>query len=283
VRLYEAHAHFQDPKLAAHWPALAESLQQFGIVEAVCNGTSPGDWQAVAELGRKHPWIRPSFGLHPWHVGNVRKGWLEDLRRLLLADSRAVVGEIGLDLWMLNNARADDPRLAGLARATLDVQEDAFVAQLGLAAELRRPPTVHGLNAWDRLEQILNHARLPRTGFLLHAFSGPSEKVPAFIDAGAYFSFNGYFLSSRYTRVREMFIRLPLDRLLVETDAPSMSLPEINRRYTLPSAADGSAPNHPGNLGATYTALADIRGMSVAALADAVEENFNRLFGQHAS
>jgi hypothetical protein len=64
-------------------------------------------------------------------------------------------------------------------------RRDAFVAQLGLAAELRRPPTVHGLNAWDRLEQILNHARLPRTGFLLHAFSGPSEKVPAFIDAGA--------------------------------------------------------------------------------------------------
>lgn len=279
MRFFEAHVHYQDRKLVTHWPAIAAELTGIGLVEAVCNGTSPEDWQAAADLSQKHAWIRPAFGLHPWQVGNVGKGWLNELRQLLLSDPRALVGEIGLDLWMLRAARADDPRLTGLNRAPLEIQEAAFVAQFELAVELKRPPTIHGLDAWDRLVQLLKNARLPAHGFLLHGFSGPSEYVAQFIDAGAFFSFNGNFLSPRHARIRDIFARLPLERILVETDAPAMPLPESHRKYRLPPAPDGSTPNHPANLEVTYSALAEIRGTSTTALADAIESNFYRLFG----
>ncbi|MBP7141569.1 MAG: TatD family hydrolase [Opitutaceae bacterium] len=278
MRLFEAHVHYQDHRLVPHWPVLAAELPRAGIAEAVCNGTSAGDWNSVADLSSRHPWIRPAFGLHPWHVGNAQTGWLDELRRLLLADQRAVVGEIGLDLWMLNAARSDDPRLAGLSRASLEVQESAFAAQLELAAELQRPPTIHCLNAWERLEQVLKRARLPSSGFLLHGFAGPYTKVANLMDAGAYFSFNGYFLSPRHTDVREVFRRLPVDRILVETDAPSMPLPDSHRIHNLPASAGNQAPAHPANLVIAYAALAELRGIPVEDLAGAVERNFSRLF-----
>ncbi len=281
MRYYDAHLHLQDPALAPHEAAVGDRLLRIGLVEAVCNGTSPGDWDAVTTLARRHPWVRPAYGLHPWQAGNATQGWLDRLGDLLRANPAAVVGEIGLDRWILDSARPDDPRLAGLRRASLEIQEAALVAQLALAAHLNRVPTLHCLQAWDRLETILTRqASLPATGFLLHAFAGPPEKVVALLDRGAYFSFNGNFLAPRHARVREVFASLlPLDRILVETDAPSMSLPESLQKYALPVTADGrAASNHPANVEVAYAALAELRGLPVAALADAVEENFRRLF-----
>ena len=281
MRYYDAHVHLQDPSLAPHGPAVCEHLVRIGLAEAVCNGTSAGDWDVVAALARQHPWIRPAYGLHPWQVGNAVDGWLDQLSALLQATPAATIGEIGLDRWILDSARSDDPRLTGLARAPLETQEAALVAQLELAARLDRVPTLHCLQAWDRLESILARPiSLPPAGFLLHAFAGPPEKVPSFLGRGAFFSFNGNFLAPRHVRTRDIFARLlPLDRILVETDAPSMPLPESRRKYVLPAPAGGGpAPNHPANLEVTYAALADLRGLSVATLAEAVEGNFHRLF-----
>lgn len=281
MNYYDAHVHFQDPALAAHWPTVATQLSQIGLVEAVCNGTSPSDWDAVTALSRKHSWIRPAYGLHPWQVGNAADGWLDRLSVLLQTTPSALVGEIGLDRWILDSARPDDPRLAGLARAALKTQEAALVAQLKLAMRFNRVPTIHCLQAWDALEAILARPDLlPPAGFLLHAFAGPSERVSVFLDRGAFFSFNGNFLAPKHTRIREIFARhLPLNRILVETDAPSMPLPESHRKYAFPAPpGSGIAPNHPANLEATHAALADLRGLPVAALTDAVEENFHRLF-----
>jgi hypothetical protein len=77
------------------------------------------------------------------------------------------------------------------------------------------------------------------------------------------------------------FAHLPLEHLLVETDAPAMPLPESHRKYRLPPTPDGSTPNHPANLEVTHAALAEIRGISTTALADAIEKNFYRLFGRN--
>ena len=73
---------------------------------------------------------------------------------------------------------------------------------------------------------------------------------------------------------------MPVERLLVETDAPAMLLPREHQRHTLPTTADGQPVNHPGNLAAAYAGLAELRGVAVAALAAQVEQNFVRLFGR---
>ncbi|MFT3782896.1 MAG: TatD family hydrolase [Nibricoccus sp.] len=275
----DAHNHLQDEWLAPHLDEVAQQLTALGLHAAVVNGTCEGDWPRVSELSRQFRWIKPSFGLHPWHVGNRTKNWRENLQAVLAAHPDAAIGEIGLDRWILERARPDDPRLTGLRRAPLEEQIAVFTDQLQWAASENRAVTIHCLDAWGALADTLRTARLPARGFLLHAYSGAAEMVKAFAERGAYFSFNGSFLAERYARHRDTFKAVPLDRLLVETDAPAMPLPQPWRTYKLPPSSDGSTINHPGNIEAAYTGLAALIGVAKEALVETVRENFERLFG----
>ncbi len=278
--LYDAHNHLHDEWLSPHWDKLAEQLPRLGLRRAVVNGTHAGDWPPVATLADTHAWILPSFGLHPWHVGKRDADWLGKLCTALENNPHAAVGEIGLDRWMLERAAPDDARLVGLRRAPLDEQRAVFSAQLSLAAELNRPATIHCLDAWGALQEAMRHAPArPTPGFLLHAYSGPPEMIPAFAKLGAYFSFNGFFLDPRRAQKLATFRRVPPERLLIETDAPAMPLPQPWRTHKLPPAPGGETVNHPGNLEAAYAALASFLGETPERLASRVEENFHRLFG----
>ncbi len=277
--LYDAHNHFQDDWLAPHRDQLDAELRAVGLRAAVVNGTCEADWPAVSALAARFPWVRPSYGLHPWDAGNRSADWLATLKARLAAEPHAAVGEIGLDRWILDSARPDDPRLAGLRRAPLEEQGEIFIKQLALASTENRPVTIHCLQAFGALDGVLRHVNTPERGFLLHAYGGPAEMVAGFAERGAYFSFNGSFLEPRHAAKREAFRRVPADRLLVETDAPAMPLPAPHARFALPPAPDGSPVNHPANLAATYAALAELRGTTPEALATQVEENFLRFFG----
>lgn len=295
--LYDAHNHLQDEWLEPHLERIAHTTSDLSIHAMVVNGTHEADWPRVSELAQRFPFVRPSYGLHPWHVGNRAPDWLDRLRARLAADPRAAVGEIGLDRWMTDNARPDDPRLAGLRRAPLEEQIEVFAAQLALAAEENRPLTIHCLQAFGALDELLHAHPVPRRGFLLHAYGGPAEMVSRFADSGAYFSFNGYFLKDTHPtspsgevchlisdkpakRSRfEPFRIIPLERLLVETDAPAMPLPQAWRSHKLPPSPEGETVNHPGNLDASYAGLAALRGIPVAELTKQVAANFTRLFG----
>jgi TatD DNase family protein len=103
--------------------------------------------------------------------------------------------------------------------------------------------------------------------------------IEGFARRGGYFSFNGYFLAEPRHRKRNTFKEVPLDRLLVESDAPAMPLPAELNRYPLPGTPDGETVNHPANVAAAYEELARLRGMTVEELAGVVEGNFWRLFG----
>lgn len=277
--LFDAHNHLQDAWLAPHRSAVLHDLTQIPLGAAVVNGTAPNDWPEVEALAREHSWVRPSYGLHPWNVGNAPPEWREQLVAYFDSDERAAVGEIGLDRWILDRARPDDPRLAGLRRASLEEQLEAFYWQLGLAAEWNRPATIHCLDAWGALADALRNTELPSRGFLLHAYGGSAELARQLSARGAYFSFNGYFLGERQAAKREVFKTIPLDRLLVETDAPAMPLPAGRERFRLPGMADGNAINHPANVGVVYDGLAGALGIPLAELEAQVEENFRRLFG----
>ena len=97
---------------------------------------------------------------------------------------------------------------------------------------------------------------------------------------GAYFSFNGSFLEEERAAKRDAFRSVPLERLLVESDAPAMPLPRELDRYPLPDTSEGERVNHPANLVVAYEALARLRGMDLGELAAVVERNFRRLFAR---
>jgi TatD DNase family protein len=275
---YDAHNHLQDPWLAPHRAQVLADVGRIPLRRAVVNGTWEGDWDEVTALARAHAFVLPSYGLHPWNVGNASPHWRERLISRLDQEPHASVGEIGLDRWILDRARPDDPRLAGLRRASLDEQLQAFTWQLALAAQRNLAVTIHCLDAWGALVATLRAASRPARGFLLHAYGGSAELARELAALGAYFSFNGYFLGARQAAKRAVFQALPADRLLVETDAPAMPLPASHRMYSLPGFADGNPVNHPANIGAVYDGLAEIRGMSRESLDRQVADNFRCLF-----
>jgi len=99
--------------------------------------------------------------------------------------------------------------------------------------------------------------------------------IAPFAALGAYFSFNAAYLASRHTRLRELYRKIPLDRLLVETDAPAMRAPPDHAPFSLPAEP---TLNHPANLAASYAALANLRDLPLATLTTQIATNYHRLF-----
>ncbi len=264
LRFYDAHNHLQDVRLGPDTAAIVAAATHAGVVRMVVNGSCEEDWPAVLELARRHPCVLPSFGYHPWYVRERTPHWREELTCFLDAAPSAV-GEIGLDRWIEN------PDLAA--------QEETFVWQLRLAAERNLPASIHCLKAWGWLHELLLANPRPARGFLLHSYGGPREMIEPLAGLGAYFSFPGYFAHARKERQREAFRHVPLDRLLIETDAPDQLVPDEMNRHPLSDPVTGKPVNHPANLAAVYAFAAGLFDEPVERLAARVEENFERLFG----
>jgi TatD DNase family protein len=263
MRLYDAHNHLQDPRLDATRLVMFADLRARGVVRVVVNGTQESDWSDVIRLAQMEEMVIPSIGLHPWFVKERSANWLDELKRTLDTIPCAI-GEIGLDKW--------------IEGYDLPQQEAVFVKQLEIATERDLPVSIHCLKAWGKLEAMLKTLPLPKTGFLLHSYGGPREMVPGFIKSGGYFSVSGHFLHPRKRPRFETFREIPLDRLLVETDAPDMCLPQEMDKFGLKSGR--SRLNHPGTLPLIYESLAELLGRPLDQLAEHLEKNFLRLFGK---
>jgi len=262
-RLYDAHNHLQDDRFGGRQTELIEACRKVGVARMVVNGSCESDWPQVLELAQRFPEVLPSFGYHPWYLAERTSQWPERLGQVI-AMMPCGVGEIGLDRWK-----------PGLP---YDGQEEAFICQLELAAKRDLPVSIHCLQAWGRMLELLKTLCRPARGFLLHSYGGPVEMVPALVALGGYFSFPGLYLNEPKLRQRECFQQIPLDRLLIETDAPDQMLP-TGLGETLTDQYSGKSINHPANLLQVYEGVAKLRGLPVQELAGSVEENFLRFFG----
>jgi TatD DNase family protein len=312
-RLYDAHNHLQDERFGGRQSELLATCAETGVAAMVVNGSCEADWPQVLALARSATVsaatgprpeafqnklntcdaksaaagtaalrIIPSFGYHPWYIQERTRDWLKNLKHFL-NEVPSAVGEIGLDRWK-----------PGLS---YDGQEEVFIAQLRLAAQRNLPVSIHCLQAWGRMREILQNEPRPARGFLLHSYGGPKEMVKAFAVLGAYFSLPGYYAHGRKARQRETFQHVPAERLLIETDAPDQKLPEIRRAeggepgdetrnflrdakiYLVTDSSSGQTLNHPANLAAVYAFASELRGVTGEALSEQVETNFRRLFG----
>jgi TatD DNase family protein len=141
----------------------------------------------------------------------------------------------------------------------------------------RSVATIHCLYAVDDLLEVLERVPVPACGFLIHAYSCGTQWVERFAQLGGYFSFSGHFLNEGKEERLETFKLIPDERLLVETDAPSMLLPPEKECFSLGTSG---RLNHPGNPLVAYQELAALRGISKTELQEQVEQNFVRLFGR---
>ncbi len=263
LRLFDAHNHLQDERLASQRLEILRALPGAGVVRMVVNSSCEADWPEVLALAKSVPQVIPSFGCHPWYVAERTADWQANLVKFLDAVPSAI-GEIGLDKWIKNHNLAE--------------QREVFVWQLRLAAERNLPVSIHCLEAWGTLLDVLRENPLPRCGFVLHSFGGPREMIAELARLGACFSLPGYFAHERKLRQRDIFKHVPRERLLIETDAPDQALPAERLEFSLPDSANGRPVNHPANLGAVYRFAAELLDMPLEVLAEQVEENFQRVF-----
>lgn len=282
MKCFDAHNHLQDDRFAGCRERLIEEAMAAGVAAMVVNGACESDWPDVAELARRHPgWVIPSFGYHPWYLHERTVGWQAALVHWLDTTPGAVVGEIGIDRWILEQPPGVRtryaPALANVDPAPIEDQEAVFTWQLELAADRNLAASIHCLDAFGRLDRLLRMHRVPARGFLLHSYGGPAEMVPGFVSLGARFSFPGYFAHERKARRLETFRAIPLERLLVETDAPDQLPPESLMTHRVPGD-DGARLNHPANLPAIQRYLTDVLGQPHELFAARLEGNFRALF-----
>lgn len=262
MNLFDAHCHLQDERLTPYLDATMERAAKAGVTDLMCCGSREKDWPLLPGLARRFPGVQLSFGLHPWYAGSRSEGWLDALKACL-EDTPSSVGEIGLD--------------HALDKTTFTDQETVLLAQIHLANERHLPVTFHCRRAWGRLVELLDETGWPARRFVLHSYSGSVDLVQPLIRRGAFFSFSGAITFEQNRKGRDAVAAVPLDYLLIETDAPDLPPflpPSVGR--LLDSA--GKAINEPAHLTAVLTAVAKIKGIPELELAKTTVSNAQSLW-----
>jgi TatD DNase family protein len=242
----DSHCHLQYDGIADD--ALAAAVAA-GVGRVICVGTDGPQSAAAVQVARAHPGqVWATVGLHP-HDASQGVDTIVDL----LAEPEVVgVGECGLDYYYDHSPR--------------EVQREAFAAQIGLAKEHDLALVIHTRDAWDDTFDILLAEGVPaRT--VVHCFTGGPEEARRALDLGASLSFSGIVTFKTAAGVREAAALAPLDRILVETDAP----------YLTPVPHRGT-PNQPSYVALVGAAVAEAKGVPVADVEAATWENTSILF-----
>ena len=250
MKLFDAHCHLQDDALLPDIGNVMKRAAGAGVERMACCGTSPDDWQKVFRLAERFPQVIPMIGIHPWFISNEWKQNIQTLEKLLREHPEAGIGETGLDFQEKFMNRKE--------------QEVSFAAHLDLARGLNRPVAVHCVHAWGRLIEILREHPAPK--IILHAFGGAPELIPELAEMNCWFSFCGSVANPQAKRVRASAVAVPEDRLLIETDSPDFP----------PSGC--SSPNELANLIHVARVVAELRGVSVEAVASLTFLNARQVF-----
>lgn len=250
----DTHSHLDAGEFDPDRDAVYDRARAAGVAMQVVPAVTRANFADVDACCRRYPGCLPAWGLHPMYIHVHHESHLQALRDQIEAWRPVAIGEIGLDLFA-----------PGLDFAT---QEHYYVEQLRIAKEYDLPVLLHCRRAND---QILKHLRRFRVrGGIAHAFNGSRQQADAFIALGFKLGFGGAFTWSRATRLRELARTLPLEAIVLETDAPD-----------IPPAWVGRGRNEPAELAAIAVTLAELRGVEVADVARVTSANARALLDLH--
>jgi TatD DNase family protein len=255
----DTHCHLDAPEFDADRAAVVARAAAAGVTQIVLPAVQAAHFEPVRALAQAHGLVY-ALGIHPLYVDRAQDVDLPQLRQALAAqrgDARMVaVGEIGLDHFV-----------PGLDRAR---QEHFYVEQLKLAAEFDLPVILHVRRSADTLLKHLRRIRV--RGGIAHAFNGSEQQAMAFVELGFRLGFGGAMTFERALQIRRLAQRLPIEAIVLETDAPDIP-PHWLYRTAPQREAGEDARNEPAELPRIASTLAELRGMSLAALAEVTTAN----------
>jgi TatD DNase family protein len=251
--MIDSHCHLTDPRLAEQLDSVLKRAKAAGVRRMVTIGTDLDDAMRCIELCRAISNVRCAIGVHPNHCGQVPIEDLPQLRQLQFDPSVVALGEMGLD-YHHNFA----PR---------DRQRNVFIFQLELASELKRPIVIHSRDAIDDTLAILRG--FPDLRAVFHCFTGSVDEARKILDAGCLLGFTGAVTYKRSDEIRAAAAMAPLDRILVETDAPYLSPEPVRKQKT----------NEPAFVMHVAAVVAAVKKLGVEELDRITTDNANRFYG----
>ena len=249
---YDTHAHYDDGRFDSDRETLLPELYRQGIGLINTIGTDIPSSRASIDLAEQYPFIYAVVGGWPGNVGDMTEADLEEYRAMTQHKKVVAIGEIGLDYYY-----DDVPR---------DTQKHWFDRQMALAAELQMPVVVHNRDAHgDSMDMVRKWA--DRVTVVFHCFSGSAEMAQELTKLGWYVSFTGVVTFKNARRALEAVAATPMDRIMIETDAPYLApVPYRGRR------------NHSGYVPEVAKKIAEIKGMTLEEVAKITTENGKRFF-----
>jgi len=257
MELIDSHCHIDSPQFAEDRDAMLERAREAGVLALVAIGTGPGPEKLDAALpfAEQHDWIYTTVGIHPHEAKEVTQTHLDELVRLAKHPKVIAWGEIGLDYYYDHSPR--------------DVQAKVFRKQMELAKSAKKPIVIHCRDAWPDCMKILAEEWAPSgLGGILHCFSSTLEDAKRGVDIGFQISFAGNSTFPKAQNLRDIAKALPLENILIETDAP----------YLAPVPFRGKR-NEPAYVAEVAKMLASVRNLSPEEAAARTSENFRRFFG----
>lgn len=252
----DAHCHLNMPEFAKDLDEVIQRAQEAEVQRFLVVGfDEPSNPEAIrlaeerAALG-----LFASVGIHPHEASTVKQGLPASLKELASHSRVLAIGETGLDYFYDHSPRS--------------VQKEAFVEHIDWARKVRKPLIVHIRDAYAEALDLLRIEGADLCGGVIHCFSGTWEDAVKAMDLGFYISFAGPVTYPRNEELRDVASRIPLDRILCETDSPFLS----------PQGYRGKR-NEPAYVKWVYETLAQVRGQTMEELSEAVWINADRLFG----
>jgi TatD DNase family protein len=249
----DTHAHMDDEAFDRDRQGVLAEAAAAGVRTIINVGYRPSRWQTTIELVNGNPFVRHMLGLHPQHADEWTPRSSEALIELVAATAPVAIGEIGFDYFR------DGP--------DADTQAAAFHDQIAIAAELGLPVVIHQRAAEDALIAALS--RIGNTSqVLLHSFEGTDRLAAVANDRGCFVGVGGLATRAGSERLRQTLGTIPIERIVLETDAPYLAPAGIKPRR-----------NTPANIPLIAERLASIWTMDHAAFAAATTRNAERFFG----
>ncbi|SFJ87692.1 TatD DNase family protein [Paenibacillus sp. UNC496MF] len=252
--LIDTHTHLDSPKFDEDREAVIERALEAGVHTLVNIGFNRETIPTTMALAERYPFIYAVVGWHPVDSIDMTPADLEWIASLLEHPKVVALGEIGLDYHWDTSPK--------------DVQQRVFRQQIALAKEKRKPIVIHNRDAHEDVVRILREEGASEVGGIMHCYSGSWETAKQCLDMNFYISFGGPLTFQNARVPKEVMARVPLDRLLIETDAP----------YLAPHPHRGKR-NESSFVRLVANAMAEISGKSVEEIAKITTENAKRCFG----
>lgn len=254
--LVDSHAHIQGSEFAADVAHVIQRAQEVGVEKIVVVGGS-GDLssnQAALELANFSPGLFATVGMHPHDAKAVSEEDIERLKVLARNPKVVAVGETGLDFYYDHSPR--------------EIQIELFCRFIHMARQAGLPIVVHNREAQREVAELIRNEGKRELRGVIHCFTGDYDAAREFLDLGFYLSFTGIITFKNADSLRDVVRKLPLDRILVETDSPYLApVPHRGKR------------NEPAFVRFVAETVARVRGVALEEVAHATSLNAQRLFG----